>query len=208
MHEQLYISNDRALRTLLFVNGLCLLPFAFLNLTLRNGVSELSFCFDFALLAASVGLSLLFILPFKQKTRCLILPHLALLVCQFLRFGTVTLLDREIPFDFYISSALFMAAAFGNSFIVFFVCEGKIRSKIALFVFPGLMVLLALCSLIFSIPPFFVLEEINKGAHCLGITRAVSFILYNLSPVLLALFLKDDKIKKEKEEIKQSKSAQ
>ena len=39
MHEELYIPNDRPLRTLLFANGLCLLPFAFLNLTLRNGVS-------------------------------------------------------------------------------------------------------------------------------------------------------------------------
>ncbi len=206
MHEELYIPNDRPLRTLLFANGLCLLPFAFLNLTLRNGVSLFSFFFDFALLAASVGMSLIFLLPVGQKMHCLNLPHLSLLVCQFLRFGTVTLLNRELSFDFYISSAVFMAASLGNAFIVFFIAEGKIRNKIPLFVFPGLMATLAVCSLVFEFPPFSVLEEVSKGVRCVSVTRALSFLIYNLSPIVLACFLKSDKYKFENTKDQTSKN--
>ncbi len=200
MHEQLYISPKSPLRYFLFITGLALFPFAFLDLTVRNGKTELLFFFDFALLAASVGLSVLYFLPFEKKTSCLNIPYFSVLVCEFLRFGSVTLFSNEISFEYYISHVAFMLSSVAVLFFVYFIGEGKIRSKLPLIFISCIAILITVLSVIIGFPPFAAYSEINEGAWCIGISRPIAFMIYNLSPLFIAIFLKNDKVKQEQEQ--------
>ena len=206
MHEELYIPGSKALKNILLVLGMFILPFSLLSFGLRDGKFFLDMQFDLAFLAASLTVSSERFLPIKEKKQLICLPYYSLVILLFLRFGTVTLFDREIPFERYLPSALLMIASFGYSFILYFITEGKMRTKVFLFIWSILMELIALFSAVFSVPPFVVYDEITEGQKIFSISTLIAFIFFNTTPLVIAFFLKDDKVKAEKKLRKASKN--
>ena len=198
MHEELYFKSKDPLRVLLFVSGILLLPFSFCNFSIVSGEPKVVFLFDLPLLLGAAGLSALFFLPFDQRKEFLLIPYGAVLAAEFLRFGTVTIFERAIPFDRYITAAVFMLASFFAVFFLFFIAQGKLRSKLPLFILPGVLCAAAICSMIFSFPPFFVLEEITEGARITSVSYGAAFILYNATVVMIALNLCSDRVRDER----------
>ena len=206
MHEELYFKSKDPLRVLLFVSGILLLPFAFCNFSIVSGAPKVIFLFDLPLLLGAVGLSALFFLPFDQRKELLLIPYGAVLASEFLRFGTVTIFERAIPFDRYLSAVAFMLASFFTVFFLFFIAQGKLRSRLPLFILPAVLGAAALFSMIFSFPPFFVLEGITEGTAITSVSCGAAFILYNATVVMIALNLRDDKVREERKKRKNEKT--
>ena len=203
MHEELYLPEKSFLKPAVLVCGIVLLPFALFNLSFINGQLSFVFHFDTALLLFAVGLSLFFFLPVEKQPALLNIPYAALLAAEFLRFGTVSLFNRVLPFDFYIASAAMFFAAFGNEFFIFFIAQGKLRSRLPLIILSVLMTVLAVCSLSVGFVPFAVYEQITTGDYIVSLSRGIALILVQLPAVLLAFALKSDKVKAEKKRGKQ-----
>ena len=201
MHEQLYLKEKSFFKPACLACGILLLPFALFNFAYVNGEPSFAFCFDTALLLFSVGLSLTFFLPLEQNMALLNIPYAALLVTEFLRFGTVSIFNRKLSFDYYLASVAMMATAFGMEFFIFFIAQGKIRSRLPLFVFPAVMIALTVCSLVFSIVPFAVRSEIVTGDRIYSLSRGIAMLIAQLPAILLGIALQSDKVKKEKESV-------
>lgn len=206
MHEELYLPESKALKNILLVLGMLILPFSLLSFGLRNGKFFLEMQFDLVFLVASFTVSSARFLPIKEKKQLICLPYYSLLILLFLRFGTVTLFDRVISFERYLPSALLMIASFGYSFIFYFITEGKMRTKVFLWIWNILMELIALLSAAFAIPPFVVYDEITEGQQIFNISTFIVFILFNTAPLVIAFFLKDEKVKAEKKLQKANKN--
>lgn len=201
MHEELYISDRSKLHIILPIIGGLLLPFSFAVYTVKNGSGEFSFYLDFAMLLPACFFLLLSFMISDKKKITLCYPYFSILGFEFLRFGTVTLFNREIPFDFYIVSAFIMLCAAGYSFILFFISSGKLRSKIPLIVWSVLMTALAIFSIADGIIPFCAYQEIiNEGnaVKYVAVSRFISVLLLNLSGFIIGIALKDDKVREEK----------
>ena len=100
-----------------------------------------------------------------------------------------------------------MLAACGYSFLLFFIAEGKLRSRIPLFVWSALMLSFTAVSLIQKIVPFYAYTDITEGELHFGLSFLVVFLLYNLTGILVASFLKDDLVKEERRKKKESQKA-
>ena len=207
MHAELYLEKNRKLSVILAVIGGILLTFSFINMIFNKGSFQIFFSFDSVLLAFSGFLLSYFYFQPEEKIHRLAYPHLALLAVLFLRFGSVTIFGREIPFDRYIFYAVFMLAACGYSFLLFFIAEGKLRSRIPLFVWSALMLSFTAVSLIQKIVPFYAYTDITEGELHFGLSFLVVFLLYNLTGILVASFLKDDLVKEERRKKKESQKA-
>lgn len=198
MHEELYLPKNSPLRFLLFAVGILLLPFSFAEYVVTDGVSAFGFHFDPALFAEAALFCLpLFASPGEKPMR-LAYPYFALTALEFLRFGTVTILGREIVFNFYIFSAFLMLCGVGFSFILLFIAMGKMRSKLSLYLWTALLTALAVVSLVYEIVPFYARDAIGEGEVRFGLSRVFSFFLSLLPGFFDALFLKDDLVKAEK----------
>lgn len=202
MHEELYVRDGSKIRYAMLVFSIILLPFSLLEFAVRNGTPEFSFRLNTPLLSAAVMMFLSFFDGLFKSLMRFLYPYLALLVAEFLRFGTVSIFNREMPFDIYVISAFFMLAAFGFTFILYFIAQGKMRTKIFLICWPVLMAILATVSIIVRILPFGAYDQVTKGVFCIGVSDYIAFLLLNASGLSVAFALRDDKVKKEKKERK------
>ena len=197
MHEELYVSEKSKIRFVFFAVGLVLLPFSFIEFAVREGVASFSGRFCLPMLAFGLACLLTVLDRDGKKLKFFLFPYAALLVGEFLRFGTVTIFNRVIPFDVYIISAFFMLAAFGYTFILYFVVTGKLRSKIPLLSWSCLMLIAAILSMILRIVPFFAFEDVLDGRLCVGVSDFIAFLIFDLSGAALGIALRDDKVKEE-----------
>ena len=182
----------------IFVIGILLLPLSFFDLSIRDGALSFAWSFDFIALAASIILSLTYFFT-AEKFHYQNLPFLAVLVLEFMRFGTVTLLNNEIPFESYILSAYFMLGALCTAFVIYFVAEGKIRSRVPLIVWPALLIVFATVSLIVGFPPLASYTDVTEGVFVRSISGYVQFLFFYSTPIMMAIALKSDHFpKKEK----------
>ena len=62
-------------------------------------------------------------------------------------------------------------------------------------------------SLIRKIVPFYAYTDITEGELHFGLSFLIVFLLYNLTGILVASFLKDDLVKEERRKKKESKKA-
>ena len=198
MHEELYISENSKIRFLMLTVGILLLPFSFFCFAVIDGKPDLSFQLDIPLLFTGV----LFIVVFFEKQFSTLMrfgyPFIALLICEFCRFGTVSLFDRVISFEYYIVSAAFMGCAFGFTFILYFVAIGKMRTRLPLFAFSALNLIVAIVSPILRIIPFVAYDDTVSGRKFFSISYLVAFLIINGAALGITLALRDDKAKEER----------
>ncbi|MBQ8399691.1 MAG: hypothetical protein IJX08_06960 [Clostridia bacterium] len=207
MYEQLLYPQKHPVKLILFILGIVLLPFSFFEFFLENGAFMFRWDFDIIAFAASIALSVTYFLPTHEKMHFLNIPFITVLVMEFCRFGTVTLLDNEIPFPSYIASAFFMLGSVGTVFLLYFIAEGKIRSRIGLFVWPAFLLILATASLIVGFPPFGVYTEIVKGNFIRNLSGFIQFILFYSAPILIGVALKSDHFPKKQRRRKRKNSS-
>ncbi|MBP3322462.1 MAG: hypothetical protein J6M12_08905 [Clostridia bacterium] len=192
MYEQLLYPQKHPVKNIIFAIGLILLPFAFFEFSLQNGKFVFDWTFDLIDFAASVCLSVTWFLPTSRNFHYQNIPFIAVLVMEFLRFGSVSLLGNEIPFESYIASAFFMLGALGSAFVMYFVAEGKMRSRAPLIFWSVLMMVIAPVSLIVGVPPFGAYTEIVEGTLVRNLSGCIQFVLFYSVPLLLAIALKSD----------------
>lgn len=205
MHEELYIGENSRIRYAMLVFAILLLPFSLFVFAVVDGVPGFSFRLNLPL----VVLCLLTAAAFPEKDARSLMrfayPYIGLLVFEFLRFGVVSLFNLALPTDEYFVSAFFMLAALGYSFILFFIAQGKMRTKIFLILWSVLMTVLAVLSMSFGILPFFAYSDITSGTLTVSVSDFIAFLLLNACPLLLAAVLKDDKVKAERKARKQQR---
>ena len=205
MHEELYLNERPWIRIVFLAAGILLLPLSLLEAAVRGGEFSFSFFFNTPLLVCAS----LMLLPMTDQSgknlKLYLYPFLSLLAFEFFRFGTVGLFNRSLPFDVYIISAMFMLAAFGYSFILYFISLGKMRSKLPLLIWSSFMLVLAALSAGIRTVPFFAYEEITEGRLCVGISNLAAFLVLNASGVALGVALRDDKTKEEARLLRQKK---
>ena len=205
MYEQLLYPQKHPVRMIIFIIGIVLLPFAFFDFSIQQGKFVFEWSFDLIEMLASIALSITYFLPAHRKFHYQNVPYLTVLVAEFIQFGTVTLLDNEIPFVPYVASAYLMLGALGAAFVTHFVAEGKMRSRAPLIVWSSLMIVLALVSICVGFPPYGVYTEITEGVHVRNLSGCIWFILFNCTPILLATALKSDHFPKKQRRKKRKK---
>ena len=204
MYEQLLYPQKHPVRIIIFVIGLLLLPLSFFDLSIRDGAFSFAWSFDLVALAASVVLSLTYFFP-AEKFHYQNLPFIVVVVLEFMRFGTVTLFNNEIPFESYILSAYFMLGSVGAAFIFYFVAEGKMRSRLPMILWSTFLLVFATVSLIVGFPPLASYTEIVEGVFVRSISGYLQFVLFYSVPLLVATALKSDHFPK-KQKRKKNKS--
>ncbi|MBQ8216014.1 MAG: hypothetical protein IJZ33_07115 [Clostridia bacterium] len=192
MYEQLLYPQKHPVRTVIFVIGILLLPFAFFDFSIQQGRFVFEWSFDFIELIGSIALSITYFLPAHQKFHYQNIPYLAVLVLEFIQFGTVSILGNEIPFVPYVASAFLMLSALGAAFVTHFVAEGKMRSRTPMVLWSSAMIVIALVSIILGYPPLGVYTEITEGILVRNLSGCIWFVLFNSTPILLAVALKSD----------------
>lgn len=205
MYEQLLYPQKHPVRIILFVIGILLLPLSFFDLSIRDGVFTFAWSFDLVALAASVTLSLTYFFP-AEKFHYQNIPFLAVVILEFMRFGTVTLFNNEIPFESYILSAYFMLGSVGVAFAFFFVAEGKMRSRLPVILWSSFLLVFATVSLIVGFPPLASYTEIVEGVFVRSISGYIQFILFYSVPLLVAVALKSDHFPKKEKKKKKKES--
>ena len=208
MHEELYLDPKSKLKYLLFAVGVLLLPFSLFEFSLKDGAAYFAFSFDLPLFAASVLFILIFFEKLFKTAARLTFPFFALLICEFMRFGTVSLFERKLPFNIFIVSATIMGLSFIYTFLLYFITAGKMRSKVPILLFSLLLYTLAAVSLALRWIPFFAYENTTDGAHFFSISYLAAFALLNSAGFFIALSLKDDRVLKEKKERRERKKAE
>lgn len=205
MYEQLLYPEKHPLRLVIFIIGILLLPFSFFDLSVRDGALTFAWSFDIVAFAASIAVSATYFLP-ARNFHFQNIPFLLVLVLEFMRFGTVTLLNNEIPFESYILSAFFMLGTVGVSFVFYFVAEGKMRSRLPMIIWSSFLLVLATVSLIVGFPPLASYTDITEGVFVRSISGYIQFVLFYSIPLLVAAALKSDHFpKKQKKKKRQDK---
>jgi hypothetical protein len=202
MYEQLLYPQKHPVRIVIFVLGALLLPFSFFDLSIRDGVFTFAWSFDLIAFAASIMLSLTYFFP-AEKFHYQNLPYLLVLVMEFMRFGSVTLLNNEISFESYILSAYFVLGAVGTAFVFHFVAEGKIRSRLPMILWPSILIFLATVSLIVGFPPLGAYTDVNEGVFVRSISGYIQFVLFYSAPILAGAVMKSDHFPKKEKKKKQ-----
>ncbi|MBQ8912079.1 MAG: hypothetical protein IJY89_05870 [Clostridia bacterium] len=201
MYEQLLYPQKHPVRMIIFIIGILLLPLSFFDLSIRDGAFTFVWSFDFVAFAASIAVSATYFLP-TDNFHFQNAPFLVVLALEFMRFGTVTLFNNEIPFESYILSAYFMLGTVGVSFIYYFVAEGKMRSRLPMILWSSFLLVFATISLIVGFPPLAAYTEITEGIFVRSISGYLQFILFYSIPIIVSVALKSDHFPKKQKKKK------
>ena len=208
MHEELYLASRSKIKYAFLITGLLLLPLSFLRLSLRDGAAFFEIAFELPILLTGAAFLMIFFENVFSSMMRLAYPFLALLLGEFLRFGSISIFDRELPFDLFLVSAAFSPLALGYAFMLYFIANGKMRTKIPLLVFSALCYAAAAASCITRVPPFFAYDKVTEGALCFSLSHLIAFLAVNTAGLIIGLALRDDKAKAERREAKARKKAQ